>query len=132
MSNDKPTTEPADILAAEVFAVPAPDPTLAEEPEDTDVLAAEEFAVPAPDPALAPEDLELPADLVGEEPHDVLAAEEFAMPAPDEAHVPPSAGAPERISPLRIAAVSLAPLLVVLFVWRRLARGRTTRQAASD
>ncbi len=122
MSNEKQTPEAADVLAAEVFAVPAPDPTLAQEPEITDVLAAEVFAVPAPDPALAPEDLELPADLVGEEPHDVLAAEEFAMPAPDEAHLPPPAGLPERISPLWGAAVKLAPLLAVLFVWRRLKR----------
>jgi hypothetical protein len=53
----------------------------------TDVLAAEEFGVPAPDPALHHEKLELPTDLVGEEPRDVLAAEEFAMPAPDEARV---------------------------------------------
>ena len=33
--------------------------------EPTDVLAAEEFVVPAPDPALQPEVLQLPADLVG-------------------------------------------------------------------
>ena len=59
----------------------------AKEEEVTDVLAAEEFAVPAPDPALTPEQLDLPSDLVGDEPRDVLAAEEFAMPAPDEAHV---------------------------------------------
>ena len=55
--------------------------------EPTDVLAAEEFGVPAPDPAFQPEDLRLPADLVGNEPRDVLAAEEFAMPAPEEARV---------------------------------------------
>jgi hypothetical protein len=47
-----------------------------------DVLAAEEFAVPAPDPALRPDPIALPDDPTGiAEPHDVLAAEEFAMPA---------------------------------------------------
>jgi hypothetical protein len=48
-----------------------------------DVLAAEAFAVPAPDPALHHGPVVLPEDPTGiEEPHDVLAAEEFAMPAP--------------------------------------------------
>jgi hypothetical protein len=48
-----------------------------------DVLAAEEFAVPAPDPSLHHGPVILPDDPSGiEEPHDVLAAEEFAMPAP--------------------------------------------------
>ena len=48
-----------------------------------DVLAAEEFAVPAPDPRLNHGPVELPDDPTGiAEPHDVLAAEEFAMPAP--------------------------------------------------
>ncbi len=47
-----------------------------------DVLAAEAFAVPAPDPALRPGPLVLPEDPSGiAEPHDILAAEEFAMPA---------------------------------------------------
>jgi hypothetical protein len=46
-----------------------------------DVLAAEEFVMPAPDPALRPP--RLPEDPTGgAEPHDVLAAEEFPMPAP--------------------------------------------------
>lgn len=54
----------------------APDPA-------HDILAAEAFAVPAPDPALRHE-LELPGDPTGiVEPHDILAAEEFAMPAPE-------------------------------------------------
>jgi hypothetical protein len=48
-----------------------------------DVLAAEAFAVPAPDPVLHHGPVVLPEDPTGiEEPHDVLAAEEFAMPAP--------------------------------------------------
>ena len=62
---------PRDILAAEEFALPAPDPRL-HRSEARDVLAAEEFAVPAPDP-----------NLYRGEAHDVLAAEEFVLPAPD-------------------------------------------------
>jgi|SRR5579884_1562465 len=47
-----------------------------------DVLAAEAFAVPAPDPDLRHGPVVLPQDPLGiEEPHDVLAAEEFPMPA---------------------------------------------------
>jgi hypothetical protein len=48
-----------------------------------DVLAAEEFALPAPDPSLHHGPVTLPDDPSGIlEPHDVLAAEEFALPAP--------------------------------------------------
>jgi len=55
--------------------------TPADEPPH-DVLAAEAFAVPAPDPALRHGPVVVPEDPSGiEEPHDVLAAEEFAMPA---------------------------------------------------
>jgi hypothetical protein len=55
--------------------------TPAEEPAH-DVLAAEAFAVPAPDPALRHGPVKLPDDPSGiVEPHDILAAEEFAMPA---------------------------------------------------
>ena len=47
-----------------------------------DVLAAEAFAVPAPDPSLHPAPVVPPEDPSGRtEPHDVLAAEEFPMPA---------------------------------------------------
>jgi hypothetical protein len=47
-----------------------------------DVLAAEEFGVPAPDPSLRHQPVTLPADPTGiAEPHDVLAAEEFAIPS---------------------------------------------------
>jgi hypothetical protein len=47
-----------------------------------DILAAEAFAVPTPDPSLHHHPVELPEDPSGiAEPHDVLAAEEFAMPA---------------------------------------------------
>lgn len=78
---------PHDILAAEEFALPAPDPRLYRDAA-RDVLAAEEFAVPAPDPRLHSHSLPLtlppdPQDPAGVEPaHDILAAEEFAMPAP--------------------------------------------------
>jgi hypothetical protein len=66
--------EPAhDVLAAEEFGVPAPDPDLHSSAEEAhDVLAAEEFAMPAPDPVL---------HVLHEPAHDVLAAEEFALPA---------------------------------------------------
>ena len=51
-----------------------------------DVLAAEAFAVPAPDPILHHQPVILPDDPTGiSEPHDVLAAEEFPMPAPTRA-----------------------------------------------
>jgi hypothetical protein len=51
--------------------------------EAHDVLAAEEFGVPAPDPSLHHGPITLPDDPTGiTEPHDVLAAEEFALPAP--------------------------------------------------
>jgi hypothetical protein len=90
----------------------------------TDVLAAEEFGVPAPDPALQPENLQLPADLVGDEPRDVLVAEDFAMPAPDEARVRPSRlGTRKRKS--KLVAIIMAPALAGLWVWRRLRRRQT-------
>jgi hypothetical protein len=51
-------------------------------PAAHDVLAAEEFALPAPDPSIAHPPVKLPEDPSGiVEPHDVLAAEEFALPA---------------------------------------------------
>jgi hypothetical protein len=58
-------------------------PDVSRNPEEAhDILAAEAFAVPAPDPALR-RGLVLPDDPAGiAEPHDILAAEEFAMPAP--------------------------------------------------
>jgi hypothetical protein len=67
----------------------------AEEPAH-DILAAEAFAMPAPDPAFR-HDLVIPGDPAGiVEPHDILAAEEFAMPAPGRllrGITPASAGA---------------------------------------
>jgi hypothetical protein len=47
-----------------------------------DILAAEEFAMPAPDPTIHHGPVVLPDDLTGaQEPRDVLVAEEFALPA---------------------------------------------------
>jgi hypothetical protein len=95
--------------------------------EVTDVLAAEEFAVPAPDPALTPEQLDLPSDLVGKEPREVLAAEEFAMPAPDEARVTPS-DSERRPSVARLIAIKAAAVLAVaLAAWRLVRRTRRDR-----
>ncbi len=63
--------------------VPQTHPNEPREDAAHDILAAEAFAVPAPDPRLR-HDLVLPDDPAGiPEPHDVLAAEEFAMPAPE-------------------------------------------------
>jgi hypothetical protein len=62
-------------------AIP-PEPNASDEAHD--VLAAEEFAMPAPEAAWRDRrPLELPPEPnASDEPHDVLAAEEFAMPAP--------------------------------------------------
>jgi hypothetical protein len=95
------------------------------EPVPSDVLAAEEFVVPAPDPGLRPERLELPTDLVGGEARDVLAAEEFAMPAPDEARVR-SARTTE--GPLMRARLPLLMAALVACCW--MARQRRRRRCA--
>ena len=90
--------------------------------EAHDVLAAEAFAVPAPDPSLRHRPVTLPDDPSGiAEPHDVLAAEEFAMPATRPTAAP--AGAAERIAarartPLRILVVA-AVALGLLRVFKR-------------
>ena len=113
VAKPKPPDEPAhDVLAAEEFGVPAPDPRLHQEVPH-DVLAAEEFGVPAPDPALHHGSIALPGDPTGiAEPHDVLAAEEFAMPAPRD--VPPrDAGRdPERSRAVIVAAAAVAWLVL--------------------
>jgi hypothetical protein len=62
--------------------MPETHPPRSEEPAH-DILAAEAFAMPAPDPTIHHGPVQLPGDPTGiEEPHDVLAAEEFPMPAP--------------------------------------------------
>jgi hypothetical protein len=84
-----------DVLAAEEFGVPTSDPALHHESAH-DVLAAEEFGMPARDPALRHGPLTLPSDPSGiAEPHDVLAAEEFALPA-GRRHETSEAQAPRR------------------------------------
>ncbi len=86
-----------------------------------DVLAAEEYAVPAPDPVLHHGPVRLPDDPTGiEEPHDVLAAEEFALPAPPPGAHPPSGhrgGRRDR------ALILVAALGVLVALRRRRARG---------
>jgi hypothetical protein len=85
-----------------------------------DVLAAEAFAVPAPDPTLRREPIDLPDDPTGiEEPHDVLAAEEFALPAAQQHEL---AGLAARRRELRRRAgvgAALTALLAVVIRRRR-------------
>lgn len=85
-----------------------------------DVLAAEEFGVPAPDPAFRPEVLNLPPDPIADEPHDVLAAEEFPMPSPDEAHKVLSARKKRNQVALGVG-LNTVPVLG-LWLWRRARR----------
>jgi hypothetical protein len=79
-----------------------------------DVLAAEAFAVPGPDPTRPP--VVLPEDPSGiAYPHDVLAAEEFAMPAAVEGVRSTVADAPAWA---KLGAVAVA-LLALLRLRRR-------------
>ncbi|MGO9960426.1 MAG: hypothetical protein ACLP50_31370 [Solirubrobacteraceae bacterium] len=89
-----------------------------------DILAAEEFGVPAPDPALHHHrPVILPADPTGiAEPHDVLAAEEFAMPAPT-ARAPVSQPPRPRLGPAALALAAAGGL--GLLVTRRLRKRRS-------
>ena len=86
------------------------------------MLAAEAFAVPAPDPSLRHQPITLPEDPTGiAEPHDVLAAEEFAMPAtrPATAPIGPAGRLAARArTPLRILVLA-AVALGVLRAFRR-------------
>ena len=108
-----------DVLAAEEFVIPAPDPVLHElAGEAHDVLAAEEFALGSADPALARHPFVPPADPAdpdgAEQPHDVLAAEEFALPA-----APPGSRVPISAAPAPLRRVALAAAVVlVLTAWR--------------
>lgn len=83
------------------------------------MLAADKFAVPAPDPELhyhGP--VQLPEDPTGEvEPHDVLAAEEFPMPAPRRA--PATALADRRGGYGRLLAEVAAAVLLALVIGHR-------------
>jgi hypothetical protein len=107
-----------DVLAAEEFGMPAPDPGL-HHAAAHDVLAAEEFGMPARDPALRHGPVTLPGDPTGiVEPHDVLAAEEFAMPTPRR-HETPEASAPRRRAPALLGAATLGLLATLLLRKRR-------------
>ncbi len=90
-----------------------------------DVLAAEEFALPAPDPRLHHGPLRLPEDPTGiAEPHDVLAAEEFALPAPASVPVAPVGGhSARRHRGLRLLAGAGGALLTVGILRRVLQLG---------
>jgi hypothetical protein len=88
--------------------------TPAEEPAH-DVLAAEEFGVPAPDPGLHHGPVTLPDDPTGiAEPHDVLAAEEFALPAPRGGGAVVAGGRPSRARYVVVGALGLVLLLRLL------------------
>ena len=104
-----------DVLAAEAFAMPAPDPTI-HAADVHDVLAAEMFAMPARDPTLHHGPVVLPVDLTGaREPRDVFAAEEFAMPAPPVHVTEPrswSAGGGRRGSAARVGFAALGLIVV--------------------
>jgi hypothetical protein len=83
-----------------------------------DVLAAEAFAVPAPDPELRQRQIRLPEDPSGiAEPHDILAAEEFAMPAARPA--PVGSRASTRPSRGGAVAAALGGLILLLRLRRR-------------
>ena len=95
-------------------------PKPSEEEAAHDVLAAEAFAVPAPDPNLRHQDLELPEDPSGiQAPHDILAAEEFAMPA---VATRPAAGASPGAARARRTAMGAAAGLLALIGLRRARR----------
>jgi hypothetical protein len=90
--------------------------------EAHDVLAAEAFAVPAPDPSLRQHPIELPDDPSGiEGPHDVLAAEEFAMPATCRPREPGGSGglAARAPAPVRVGALAALALQARRLLTRR-------------
>ncbi|HWF35681.1 MAG TPA: hypothetical protein VG295_09910 [Solirubrobacteraceae bacterium] len=90
-----------------------------------DVLAAEEFALPAPDPSIGHPPVVLPEDPSGiAEPHDVLAAEEFALPA-----CPQHPGSPVVGSVRRLWQPAAAAVFALLIARRLLRRARRTRAA---
>jgi len=122
--------EPHDTLAADSFAIPAPDPhspaALPVDPtgssEAHDTLAADEFAIPGPDPHSASAQARaVPSDAAGiAEPHDTLAAEEFAIPASGGAGR--ARTSPPRSWPARALLAAPALALAAWAVRRR--RGR--------
>ena len=85
-----------------------------------DVLAAEEFALPAPDPSIGAAPVVLPDDPSGiSEPHDVLAAEEFAMPASQPHPAGPIERSPGRVTRTRAALLGTLGLLILGRIVRR-------------
>jgi len=98
-----------------------PEPNASDEPHD--VLAAEEFAMPAPEAAWRARPVQLPPEPnPSDEPHDVLAAEEFAMPAPPPyvafASAPAASQRPSRHR-VAVAAAGVLAALVALLRRRR-------------
>jgi hypothetical protein len=84
-----------------------------------DVLAAEEFPMPAPDPVLHHAPVVLPDDPTGiEQPHDVLAAEEFPMPAPRVDRLVASRPGASKNLALKAAVGTLLVLLVLRLLRR--------------
>lgn len=89
-----------------------------------DVLAAEAFALPGPDPSLHHDPVALPADPTGiEGAHDVLAAEEFAMPAPTQSLRAEGASA-RRPGPGWRLGVGVGAAALLALLARRLLRRR--------
>jgi hypothetical protein len=101
-----------------------PEPNASAEPHD--VLAAEQFAMPAPEAAWRPQrPLELPPEPnASDEPHDVLAAEEFAMPAPPPHVQFAAAPQPSRRTSRHFAGAAAAGLGAALAVLLRRRRRR--------
>jgi hypothetical protein len=96
--------------------------------EPHDVLAAEEFVVPAPDPMLQHEPLNVPDDPDDPEgespPHDVLAGEEFPIPAATgrsggEEAESPSAGSSGGRSKAKAGVIGAALVGIAAVVRRR-------------
>lgn len=101
-----------------------PEPNASEEPHD--VLAAEQFAMPAPEAAWRRErPLELPPEPnASDRPHDVLAAEEFAMPAPPPHVQFASAPVPSRRPSRRRIGVAAGTAALLAGLLRRRRGGR--------
>ena len=96
-----------------------------DEEKPHDVLAADEYGMPAPDPALHHGPVTLPDDPTGiAEPHDVLAAEEFALPAPPPGAHPPGL-VPAGTKRTAVVAAALG-LLVALRLRKRSSSGTRT------
>lgn len=88
-----------------------------------DVLAAEAFAVPAPDPALRHGPVVLPEDPTGiPDAHDILAAEEFAMPAPTSRRAAARATLARGAESPRRPLAAIAAGVIGLLALRRLRR----------